>query len=57
MVVIGIAIIARSSVGFERTRGAIDRDGAIPILQLGAQSPLSAALAISVIFSIYLAVF
>jgi hypothetical protein len=57
MVVIGNAIIARSSVGFERMLGAIDRDEAIQILRFGALSPLSAALAISVIFSIHLAVF
>jgi uncharacterized membrane protein YidH (DUF202 family) len=57
MVMIGIAIIAPSSVGFERTRGAIDRKEAIQIPQSGPRSLLSAALAISVvIFCVNLAV-
>jgi putative membrane protein len=57
MVVIGIAIIARSSAGFERTRRAIDRDEVIQMPQSRAESLLSAALAIAVaIFCIYLAV-
>jgi putative membrane protein len=56
MVAIGIVIIARSSVGFERTRGAIDRDEVIQIPQSRAASLLSAALAIAVvIFCNYLA--
>jgi putative membrane protein len=57
MVAIGIAIIARSSAGFERTRRAIDRNEVIQIPQSRAASLLSAALAIAVvIFCIYLAV-
>ncbi|WP_029586989.1 YidH family protein [Bradyrhizobium sp. URHD0069] len=56
MVAIEIVIIARSSVGFERTRRAIDRDEVIQIPQSRATSLLSAALAIAVvIFCIYLA--
>src|SRR3984893_6832056 len=56
MVVIGIAIIARSGVAFERTRRAIDRDEVIQIPQSRAGSLLSAALAIAVlIFCINLA--
>jgi len=57
MVVIGIVIIARSSVGFERTRRAIDRVEIIQIRQSRAEWLLSAALAVAaVIFVIYLAV-
>jgi hypothetical protein len=57
VVVIGIAI-ARSSIGFERPRGTIDRDEAIQIPQSSEQSLLPAALAISVAIScIYLVVF
>jgi putative membrane protein len=57
MVGIEIAIIARSFVGFDRTRSAIDRDEAIQIQQSRTQSLLSAALAIAaVIFCIHLAV-
>jgi len=57
MVVIGIAIIARGSAGFERTRRAIDRDEVIQIPQSRAELLLSASLAIAVlIFWIYLAV-
>jgi putative membrane protein len=56
MVAIGIAIIARSSFAFERTRHAIDRDEVIQIPQSRAESLLSAALAIAVlIFCINLA--
>ena len=56
MVVIGIAIIGRSSTGFERTRRAIDRDEVIQMPQSRAESLLSAGLAIAaVIFCIYLA--
>ena len=56
MVVIGIAIIARSGAAFERTRRAIDRDEVIQIPQSRAGSLLSAALAIAVlIFCINLA--
>jgi putative membrane protein len=56
MVAIGIAIIARSGVAFERTRRAIDRDEVIQIPQSCAGSLLSAALAIAVlIFCINLA--
>ena len=57
MVVIGIVIIARSSVGFERTRRAIDRVEIIQIRQSRAEWLLSAALAVAaVIFLIYLVV-
>ena len=57
MVVIGVAIIGRSSTGFERTRRAINRDEIIQMPQSRAESLLSAALAIAaVIFCIYLAV-
>jgi putative membrane protein len=56
MVAIGIAIIARSSFAFERTRRAIDRDELIQIPQSRAESLLSVALAIAVlIFCINLA--
>ena len=56
MVVIGIAVIARSSAAFERTRRAIDHDEVIQIPQSRAESLLSAALAIAVlIFCISLA--
>jgi len=55
-VAIGIAVIARSSFAFERTRRAIDRDEVIQIPQSRAESLLSAALAIAVlIFCINLA--
>jgi len=57
MVVIGIAIIARSGAVFERTRRAINRDEVVQIPQSRAEPLLSAALAIAVvIFCIYLAV-
>jgi putative membrane protein len=57
MVVIGIAIIGRSSTGFERTRRAINRDEVIQMPQSRAESLLSVALAFAVaIFCIYLAV-
>ena len=57
MVVTGIAVIARSCMGFERTRRAIDRKELIRIPQSRAESLLSAALVIAVvIFCIYLAV-
>jgi inner membrane protein YidH len=56
MVAIGIAIIARSSFAFERTRRAIDRDEVIQIPRSRAESLLSVALAIAVlIFCINLA--
>jgi putative membrane protein len=55
-VAIGIAVIARSSFAFERTRRAIDRDEVIQIPQSRAESLLSAAVAIAVlIFCINLA--
>jgi len=55
-VTIGIAVIARSSFAFERTRRAIDRDEVIQIPQSRAESLLSVALAIAVlIFYINLA--
>jgi len=58
MVVTGIGIIARSSVGFERTRRAIDRDEIIQIPRSRAESLLSAMLVIAVaIFCCYLVVF
>jgi putative membrane protein len=57
IVVIGIAIIGRSSAGFERTRRAINRDEVIQMPRSRAESLLSVALAIAVvIFCIYLAV-
>ena len=57
MVVIGIAMIARSSVGLERTHRAVNRDEVVQILRSRVESLLSAALAIAVvIFCIYLAV-
>ena len=57
MVVIGVAVIARSSTGFERTRRAIDSDEVIRIPHSRVESLLSAALTIAVvIFCIYLVV-
>jgi inner membrane protein YidH len=57
MVVTGVAIIARSSPGFERTRRAIDSDEVIRMPQSRVESLLSVVLAIAVaIFCIYLAV-
>jgi putative membrane protein len=57
MVVSGIAIIARSSAGFERTRRAIDRDEIIRMPRSHMESLLSVALAIAVaIFCVYLEV-
>jgi putative membrane protein len=57
MVVAGIAIIGRSSAGFERTRRAIDRDEVIRMPQSRAESLLSVTLAVAVaIFCVYLAV-
>ena len=56
LVVTGIAIVARSGAGFERTRRAIDHDEVIQIPQSLAESLLSAALAIAaLIFCINLA--
>jgi putative membrane protein len=56
MVVTGIAIIGRSSAGFERTRRAIERDEVIQIPRSRTAPLLSAALVIAVmIFCIYLA--
>jgi putative membrane protein len=49
MVAIGIAVIARSSFAFERTRRAIDRDEVIRTSRSRAESLLSAALAIAVL--------
>ena len=48
MVVIGIAIIARSGTAFERTRRAINRDEVVQIQPPGAERLLSAGLAIAV---------
>jgi putative membrane protein len=57
MVVIGIAIIARSGAGYERTRRAIDRKDVIQIPHSRVESLLSAALAAAVaIFCIYVAI-
>jgi putative membrane protein len=57
IVVIGIAIIAQSSAGFERTRRAIDRDEVMQIPPSRVESLLSAALVIAVvIFCTFLAV-
>lgn len=56
MVVIGIAVIARSGAAFQRTRRAIDRHEVMQIPRSRAESLLSAALAIAVlIFCINLA--
>ena len=56
MVATGVAIIARSSFAFERTRRAIDRDEIVQIPQSRAESLLAAALAVAVlIFCINLA--
>jgi putative membrane protein len=56
LVVIGIAIVARSGIAFERTRRAIDRDEVVQIPRSRAESLLSAALAIAVlVFCINLA--
>jgi putative membrane protein len=56
LVVTGIAIIARSGAGFERTRRAIDRHEVIHIPRTRAESLLSAAVTVAVvIFCIYLA--
>ena len=50
-----VAVIARSSTGFERTRRAIDSDEVIRIPHSRVESLLSAALTIAVvIFCIYL---
>lgn len=49
MVAIGIAMIARSSFAFERTRRAINCDEVVQIPQSRAESLLSAALAIAVL--------
>jgi putative membrane protein len=56
MVVTGIAIIGRSSAGFERTRRAIDRDEVIRMPQSRVKSLLAVALAVAVaVFCVYLA--
>jgi putative membrane protein len=56
MVVIGVAIIARSSAGFERTRRAIDSDEVIRMPRSCMQLLLSTVIAIGVVFfCIYLA--
>jgi putative membrane protein len=56
-VVIGIAIIGRSSAGFQRTRRAIDRDEVILMPAFHTEALLPVALAIAVtIFCVYLAV-
>jgi putative membrane protein len=56
MVASGVAIIARSCVGFERTRRAIECDEVMRMPQSRAESLLSVLLVIAVaIFFIYLA--
>jgi putative membrane protein len=56
LVGIGVAVIARSSACFERTRRAIDSDEIVPMPQSRVKLLLSAVLAISVAIScIYLA--
>jgi uncharacterized membrane protein YidH (DUF202 family) len=56
MVVIGVAIIARSSAGFERTRRAIDSDEVIRMPRSRVQLLVSTVIAIAVaFFCIYLA--
>jgi putative membrane protein len=58
MVMTGLAIIGRSSAGFERTRRAIDRDEIIQMPRSRTKALLSVALAIAVaIFCVYLEVF
>jgi putative membrane protein len=53
---IGIAIIVRGGIGFERTRRAIDREGVIPMPQSHMELVLSAALSIAAsMFCAYLA--
>jgi putative membrane protein len=55
LVAIGIAIIVRSGIGFERTRRAIDRDEVIKVSHSLTEPVFSAALAIAVaIFWLYL---
>jgi putative membrane protein len=55
LVAIGIAIMVRSGIGFERTRRAIDRDEVIKIAHSWTEPVFSAALAIAVaVFWIYL---
>jgi putative membrane protein len=55
LVAIGIAIIVRSGIGFERTRRAIDRDEVIKVSHSWTEPAFSAALAIAVaIFWLYL---
>jgi putative membrane protein len=55
LVAIGIAIIVRSGIGFERTRRAIDRDEVIKVSHSWTEPVFSAALAIAVaIFWLYL---
>jgi putative membrane protein len=57
MVVIGVAIIARGSAGFERTRCAIDSDEIIRMPRSRLQLLISTVIAIAVaFFGIYLAV-
>jgi putative membrane protein len=57
MVVIGVAIIARGSAGFERTRRAIDSDEIIRMPRSRVQLLISTVIAIAVaFFGIYLAV-
>ncbi len=50
MVLIGVAIIARSSAGFERTRRAIDSDEVIRMPRSRVQLLLSTVIAIGVAF-------
>jgi putative membrane protein len=56
MGLIGIAIIVRGGIGFERTRREIDREGVTRIPQSYAEPVLSAVLSIAAaMFCIYLA--
>ena len=58
MVVVGIAIIARSGAAFERTRRALNRDEVVQIPRSRAEPLLSAVLAIAVtVVCIYFALF
>jgi putative membrane protein len=57
MVVTALAIIGRSSAGFERTRRAIDRDDVIQMPRSYVEGLLSLSLAIALaIFCVYLEV-
>jgi uncharacterized membrane protein YidH (DUF202 family) len=56
LALIGIAIILRGGVGYERTRRAIDREGTTPMPRSHAELVLSAAVSIAAsMFCVYLA--